>query len=513
MKYLSKNKRSVLLVALIAFLFFVAFSYAAVKRHENYLSDFDLALATNTLWNTTHSTYGGSTMNLYFSGYEGNNYLGLHFSPVLFLALPFFVLWPRPETLLIFQSLILVLGVIPLYHIAKYFRINEKITIALMLYYLCFPGLVSAVLYDYHPITFLPLFFLSFFYFYLKKKHLPFVLFLILAVLVKENVSIFVSFFGLFLLFNKKDRKLGVALFVSGAVIFLILTGIIIPGLGTGSYPFQSFYPEMSQAPEKLTSISGFFDIAKSFVLRILSPPHKWFVVFIYLLLAFPAIFITKFSILLFAAPLLQKVLAVNQNYWEISHFHYNVAFLPVSIITIILGYVWLRKLVDGNKYRLLPTWAPRFSAITSLLLVLLSFLFINLPTLYSYSFYDNPSKPYYDELLENLPKESNNIAYSGFAKILPHLYNKNKVYLFPLIADAKHVVLLKDHERSFPEITNYLKRGGYYRVLFKNKEGSVFERKEKVNATLKNDLLMLCENNQIYDSAIVLQAKNCIYE
>jgi len=509
---MNKDKKIVLIITFIAFLFFILFSYAAIKRHVNYLSDFDLALAANTLWNTTYNEYSGSTMNLYFSGYQGNNYLGLHFSPVLFLILPFFAIWPRPETLLIFQNIVLVLGIIPLYLIAKHFKLNSKIIIALVLYYLCFPGLIAAVLCDYHPITFFPLFFLSSFYFYLKKHFVPFTLFIIITLLIKENISLFIAFLGSFLFFNRKEKKLGIVLFISGIIIFFSLIGFIIPSIGTGSYLFQAFYPEATQISEKLISLNDLSDIIGNLVIRTILPFCKWSVVIFYFLLAFPGVLLAKFGILLFVAPFLQKILAINQNYWVIDHFHYNIVFLPLSIIVIVFGYIRLKRKVAQNKSEHLFTWIPWLSIIFPFLFVLSCFIFLSLPEFRYYSFYSRPDKIYYDELLENVPERSESIACSGFTEILPHLYNRKKVYIFPLVADAEYIILINDHEEYFFELTEFIKNSPYYKTKKKKKKGFIIKRVKPIDEKLEKSLYELCKNNSVYEKSLTLEAMNCQY-
>ena len=98
------------LVAGLASAYFLLYSVLSVLRHVTYHSfGPDLGIFDQVFWNTTQGRFFESTMSLVQA--QPHSYLADHFSPVYLLLLPFYALVPRPETLLVIQTLFLALGV------------------------------------------------------------------------------------------------------------------------------------------------------------------------------------------------------------------------------------------------------------------------------------------------------------------------------------------------------------------------------------------------------------------
>src|SRR3989475_12455059 len=98
----------------LASIYFVLYSVLSVLRHVTYHSfGPDLGIFDQVFWNTVHGRLLESTMSL--AQGQPHSYLADHFSPVYLLLVPAYALVPRPETLLVIQTLFLPLGVWPLY--------------------------------------------------------------------------------------------------------------------------------------------------------------------------------------------------------------------------------------------------------------------------------------------------------------------------------------------------------------------------------------------------------------
>ncbi len=96
----------------LASTYFILYSVLSVLRHLTYHSfGPDLGIFDQVFWNTTRGRFFESTMSLVQA--QPHSYLGDHFSPVYLLLVPFYALIPRPETLLVIQTLFLALGVWP----------------------------------------------------------------------------------------------------------------------------------------------------------------------------------------------------------------------------------------------------------------------------------------------------------------------------------------------------------------------------------------------------------------
>ena len=127
------------------------------------------------------------------------SHFAVHVSPVYYLLLPFYALWPYPETLQILQAALMVGAVIPLWLLARELGFGPVQRFLFCLLLLLAPFFIGAVNYDLHENTFLTLFLLWLFY-AAKRRSLPLtLLFALLTLTVKEDASVYVAVFGLFL--------------------------------------------------------------------------------------------------------------------------------------------------------------------------------------------------------------------------------------------------------------------------------------------------------------------------
>lgn len=131
----------------------------------------------------------------------------VHVSPIYYLMLPIFKIWPSAITLQILQILIVVSGIIPLYKIAREFKINKSLSLLIIGLYLVLPSLNGSSIYDLHENCFLAPLLLWLFYAGLKNKKLLIILFTVLTLAVKEDAGLYIVFIGLYFLFRDNEKK------------------------------------------------------------------------------------------------------------------------------------------------------------------------------------------------------------------------------------------------------------------------------------------------------------------
>ncbi|KKU64272.1 MAG: hypothetical protein UX87_C0007G0012 [Candidatus Amesbacteria bacterium GW2011_GWA1_47_16] len=166
-----------------------------------------------------------------------------HFSPFLFLLAPFYRLSSTGGMLMLLQAAAVVSGAIPLYLTAVYRLKSQWLGSALAFSYLAFGGLQFGYAYGFHEIMFLPPLFFWTYYFYTSGKIKKYFLFLLLSLAVKEEVSLIVIFWGLYLLF-KKNYRYAAGTIIAGILWYVLCFKIIFPffnqdaGFGYwGQYP------------------------------------------------------------------------------------------------------------------------------------------------------------------------------------------------------------------------------------------------------------------------------------
>lgn len=188
-----------LTVYAMVLIYFVIFSIFSVARHFTFGTHaFDLGIYSQALYTTLfNGKFLYETPDLYFT--KSGSFFGVHFTPIIFTSLPFYYVYPRPETLLVFQSAVLALAAVPLYFLARFLvRDDNVIPVGLAALYLLNPYIHSVNTFDFHMELFIPLFSMLALYFLETKKWKRFITFSILLAITMDVVIIITFFIGIY---------------------------------------------------------------------------------------------------------------------------------------------------------------------------------------------------------------------------------------------------------------------------------------------------------------------------
>lgn len=161
------------------------------------------------------------------------SHFAVHISPIYYLLLPFYWLFPSPMTLQIGQAVIVASGVIPVWLLARHFKLSGKIQMVLALLYALNPAITNGCFYDIHENCFLLPLLLWMFYFFEREKYLPMYLFAFGVLMVKEDAAMYIIIFALYVLLSRKKYFHGVILAV-GALVYFGLATWLLETYGTG---------------------------------------------------------------------------------------------------------------------------------------------------------------------------------------------------------------------------------------------------------------------------------------
>ena len=221
----------------LALAYFALYSLLAVLRHRSYHSfGFDLGLYDQVFWNTTQGRWFESTMTQAMA--TPHSQLGDHFTPAFLAIVPFYYLYPHPETLLVLQTLALAFGAWPVYLIAR-LKLPPGYALMWVLVYFLFVPLAHINLYDFHEtaLSVAPLGFAL--YFLERGRRVWFVVFLLLTFLVKEEMSLIGAGFGIYTVLGRRDWKLGVGVLLGSIAAFEVIIQVAIPFFAGGrSFPY-----------------------------------------------------------------------------------------------------------------------------------------------------------------------------------------------------------------------------------------------------------------------------------
>lgn len=155
------------------------------------------------------------------------SHFAVHLSPVLYLLLPFYWIFPSPLTLQIGQAVILMSGVIPVLLLCRHFRLDNKTTMALCFLFCAYPAISCGCFFDFHENCFLVPLLLWMFYFFEKEETVPTAVFALLVLSVKEDAAIYLIFFALYVILARKKYRFGIVMGVLSAIWMVTAIGIL----------------------------------------------------------------------------------------------------------------------------------------------------------------------------------------------------------------------------------------------------------------------------------------------
>ena len=148
------------------------------------------------------------------------SHFAVHLSPVWYILLPFYAIFPSPLTLQIGQAVAVASGVIPVVLLCRCRRLSGRSTVLAAIVYCCYPALTTGCFFDIHENCFLAPLLLWTFYFFEREKYVPMYVFAGLTLLVKEDAAVYVVFFALYAFFAGKKCRHGIFLAVGALAYF-----------------------------------------------------------------------------------------------------------------------------------------------------------------------------------------------------------------------------------------------------------------------------------------------------
>ena len=212
-------KKTTVLATAIAFGLFSGFILAAITsyRYLTYSSpNFDFGLFVNMFYNMkeTGLPLCTSERDVLLS------HFAVHISPIYYVLLPFYMLFPSPLTLQIGQAVVLTSGVIPTLLLCRHYKLSGKCTALVAFIYSFYPALSAGCFYDIHENCFLTPLLLWMFYFFERKKYGCMYIFVFLTLMVKEDAAVYVIIFSIYIILSKKNFWHGCALLIGALVYF-----------------------------------------------------------------------------------------------------------------------------------------------------------------------------------------------------------------------------------------------------------------------------------------------------
>ncbi|MEZ4658632.1 MAG: DUF2079 domain-containing protein [Caldilineaceae bacterium] len=164
----------------------------------------DLGNFNQAIWNTAHGNW------FHLTNQEGVvNRLSLHVEPILIPVSWLYWIHDGPETLLLLQAVVVSLGALPLYALARHLLGNEWLALTFAAAFLLNPSMQAANWLEFHAVTLAPTFLLAAFYYLYTNRPGRFALFAVLAASCKEEMALLLFMLGLYTFLVLQRRRWG----------------------------------------------------------------------------------------------------------------------------------------------------------------------------------------------------------------------------------------------------------------------------------------------------------------
>lgn len=403
------EQRSFLILLLGIIIYTAVFSFLTLKKLDYFAyNNFDLAIFNQVFFNTIHGRWFEMTVNL-------NNYLADHFTPFVFVLLPFYALKPGPGTLLVMQSFILALAALPLYLVSYKVTSHKLLSLGLAFAWLCNPFVQQVNFSEFHAEVVMAFLFFVIFYFYYTKKFKYFLLFFVLTLLVREDMALFLFGFPLLAIADKRNWRWIFVPIILSISYFLFAIQMINHFSIFKQYKFFIYYAWLGGTDA--------WSILWSFI------SHPWQVIkhilaldtiFSSLVVLWPFLFLPLYQaryLFLAALPFVMVLLTGSGFTSLVYSTHYILYILPGLFIATIFALQSLRT----HKY---------YGHILILLVVTTIYLAIFLAPVKNFVNYqfDQDKIAYKKLLVSQIPSDAKVAASSDFLPIF-----SNRQYIYPL--------------------------------------------------------------------------------
>lgn len=410
--------QGVLAVMVIAYTWY--FTKISIDVHQGLgTSSYDVGLYDQGVWLM-------SRFKAPFVTLMGRNLMGDHTSFILVFLAPFYWLFPSINTLFFFQSLALGMGALPVFLYARHKLESERLAVVLAGCYLLHPAVSWANRENFHPDSFLGVFIGMAIYGALVRKWRLYAVFVVLALLVKEDVSLVVVPLGVWVAL-KRDRRIGLAT-IGGALglmlfaMFAVMKSLIgVPTRNGWRIPFGGPTGLLRETVERPGNVIDHFRADGR-------PFYVWQMTF-----PLSLVFLRRPGVALIGGVVLGTNILSTYFYQYHIEYHYSLIIVPALAMGTVyaLGEMGprLRQWLTGSV-AVTSLWACLMWGALPIGVVLAPWVHPTLGRpLPGYWAPDYPVAVAARDLMAKIPDDASVAAYHALD---PHLSHREQIYQFP---------------------------------------------------------------------------------
>jgi uncharacterized membrane protein len=410
-------------------LYILLFSWLSIQQHRAFHTcALDLGQFDQAIWNTAHGRFFVNTL-------KPPNTLGYHFSPLMALISPLYLVWPDIRLLFVIQTVALALAGLPLFQLMRE-RNPTLAPLVLAAYYLN-PALHEVNLSEFRRITLAVPFTSLAFYGLIRGRRRWILGGLLPALLCKENVSIIVIAFGVYLLLKNREVKLGGGLLILGLLWAIIVPFVVIPHFGSGAYPqlpkYYSYLGDNIGEALQTLSHAPLIWLENTLTMTRLEALFRLLLPTGFLVFLAPTIFALSF-------PLFGYMLASDAPSMYKLQSWYPALLLPILFFAAAVGL----KRFKGRKQLWAAFYLLAMSAIGY-------WLYSPAPLAHGFQsdrFIVTEHARWGEAILARVPPTA---SVSAQDALVPHLSHREEIYLYPRRADEAQYIALDTQGSYYP--------------------------------------------------------------
>lgn len=503
---------TICLAGLIIVFSIVWIRLALLRYFDHEANAVDLGYISQIFYNTAHGSPFRLTVYDPQTGPDRySNYFYYHAEPIIFVLAPLYGFFNQPAVLLIFQVLALSLGALPAYWLGRDCLNSRWAGLIFATLYLLAPSLQAALLSDYHNVALAAPFFMFAIYFGWRKQSWLFVIFALLAISTKEDVTLLGAMLGLYAFFIWRLRWAGAVVTLIAVGWFITVLHIILPYFGAdGAATLYYRYPAYGK------------DAVQIATTLLTKPIYVWHIlphgeIFNYITGLWQQsgglAILNPFMDLVVSPVVLINVL--SNNSWQHSGgAHYSVALVPFLIAATITGFSWLLKQNWWDKllarYKFLTLERVKQVGL-ALVLLIGAFYYVRASvgplTLHTYSPQPSQAQARHEQLLSQviaqIPADA---SVSAQNNLLVFVSQRHTVFLYPRLLNNEEFaryILLDITADPFPQLNNdyiqsvkKLLSSPDYGLIYANNGYLLFERGVANTATLATEFYTFTNTN-----------------
>jgi uncharacterized membrane protein len=241
------------IVAVAVLRYAIYFSIITIRNHYNLqTAGYDLGVENNLVWNAAHWNGPLFKTSVHADGPNGTH-IGLHETYISYLIGIPYRLAPRPETLLVLQSILIGGAAFPLYAFARR-HLGAWTACFVALLFLFNAPAQGSNLYDFHYLPFAPLFLWTTLALLEARRDRWAAVAIVLTLANREDMSALLVVIGVYLVLAGERPRAGAIVAAVGAAYFVVVKFMVMPHfIGFAAYIHQ--YKDL--VPEGETGFGG----------------------------------------------------------------------------------------------------------------------------------------------------------------------------------------------------------------------------------------------------------------